>query len=127
MGNIQRSIDTVLRIEDKDVAGQLNATLSRSASPVEITNQIKRDWAQNLTGTKSWQVSCNGVYINGATSFQLLEDAFMNDLEIDVIFTLGDKTYKGKGLIIDFPLNAAYNSQLKYSIEILGTGALICE
>lgn len=51
----------------------------------------------------------------------------MNDLEIDVIFTLGDKTYKGKGLIIDFPLNAAYNSQLKYSIEILGTGALICE
>lgn len=127
MSDIQRGIDTILKINDIAVAGQLNAVLKRSMSPINITNQIKREWEESLAGIKTWSVSCGGAYVNGADSFSLLESAFMNDIEIDVIFSLGEKIYKGKGLITNFPLNANYNSQLKYVIDILGTGALMCE
>lgn len=127
MSDIQRGIDTILKINDIAVAGQLNAVLKRSMSPINITNQIKREWEESLAGIKTWSVSCGGAYVNGANSFSLLESAFMNDIEIDVIFSLGEKIYKGKGLITNFPLNANYNSQLKYVIDILGTGALMCE
>lgn len=127
MSEIQRGIDTILKINDIAVAGQLNAILKRSMSPINITNQIKGEWEDSLAGTKTWSVSCGGAYVNGANSLSLLESAFMNNTEIEVIFSLGEKTYKGKGLITNFPLNANYNSQLKYTIDILGIGALMCE
>lgn len=127
MSDIQRGIDTILKINDTAVAGQLNAILKRSMSPIDITNQIKGEWEESLAGAKTWSVSCGGAYINGFQSFSLLESAFMNNTEIDVIFSLGERVYKGKGLITNFPLNTNYNSQLKYTIEILGTGALVCE
>lgn len=127
MSEIQRGIDTILKINDIAVAGQLNAILKRSMSPINITNQIKGEWEDSLAGAKTWSVSCGGAYVNGANSLSLLESAFMNNTEIEVIFSLGEKTYKGKGLITNFPLNASYNSQLKYTIDILGIGALMCE
>ena len=41
---IQSGIDIVVKVDDKPIAGQLNATLNRSMSPIDITNKINGDW-----------------------------------------------------------------------------------
>ena len=124
MNNVQRSLDIVLYINDIAVAGQEGATLNRAMSPIDITNKITGSWKESLGGLKSWSVACNGSYVKNANSLMQLEQAFMNNDEIDIKLILNTIHYKGKALITDFPLNAVYNDQFKYNITLLGTGEL---
>ena len=124
---IQAGIDIVLKINNKPVAGQQNATLNRSMAPINITNQISGDWQENLGGAHTWKVQCNGLYAVNAESLQALEDAFMNNEEIDISIAFGGKNYFGRALITDYPVSSQYNAQFKYNVSLLGTGELQSE
>lgn len=121
---IQKGIDIVIKIGGKPVAGQQNATLIRSMVPINITNKITGDWQESLSGLRSWRVGCGGLYVLNAESLQALEDAFMNNEEVEVSLTIGDKNYSGRALITDYPLSSIFNAQFKYNLSLLGVGAL---
>ena len=124
MNKIQRGIDVVLYINDIAIAGQQQASLSRSASPIDITNKINNDWSVSISGTKNWSIQCNGTYVKNAESLKMLEQAFMNNEEITVKVILGEHNYEGQALITSFPLSAIFNTQFKYTLSLLGTGEL---
>lgn len=124
---IQRGIDVVLKIGGKPVAGQQNAVLNRSVASINITNKIDGNWRESLGGTHTWKIKCAGMYVLNATSLQELEDAFMNNEEIDVAISYNNKNYFGRCLIVDFPVSSNYNAQFKYDISLLGTGELHSE
>lgn len=121
---IQKGIDIVIKINNKPVAGQQNASLNRSVAPIDITNKINGDWKDSLGGTHSWRVKCGGMFVVDAESLGLLEDAFMNNEEIEVSIAFGNKNYFGRALIIDFPVSSSFNAQFKYNISLLGVGEL---
>ena len=124
---IQKGIDVVLKINGKPVAGQQGATLNRSMSPIDITNKITGDWSESLAGTRTWRINCNGLFVVNAESLQALEDAFMNNTEIEASVAVGNKNYFGRVLITDYPLSAIFNAQFKYNISLLGVGELAYE
>ena len=124
---VQRSIDVVLMVNDIPVAGQQNASLTRSMTPIDITNKIFDSWKESLSGTKTWKVSCSGMYVKNAESYKALEDAFMNNKELSVKLIMDNHSYVGQALITDFPLNAVFNNQFKYTLQLLGTGELKVE
>ena len=124
---VQRSIDVVLMVNDIPVAGQQNASLTRSMAPIDITNKIFGSWKESLSGTKTWKVSCSGMYVKNAESYKALEDAFMNNKELSVKLIMDNHSYVGQALITDFPLNAVFNNQFKYTLQLLGTGELKVE
>lgn len=124
---VQRSIDVVLMVNDIPVAGQQNASLTRSMTPIDITNKIFGSWKESLSGTKTWKVSCSGMYVKNAESYKALEDAFMNNKELSVKLIMDNHSYVGQALITDFPLNAVFNNQFKYTLQLLGTGELKVE
>lgn len=121
---IQKGIDIVIKIGGKPVAGQQNASLIRSMVPINITNKITGDWQESLSGLRSWRVGCGGLYVLNAESLQALEDAFMNNEEVEVSISTGDKNYSGRALITDYPLSSIFNVQFKYNLSLLGVGAL---
>lgn len=121
---IQKGIDIVLKIDNKPVAGQQNATLNRAMSPIDITNQINGDWSESLAGVRTWRVVCDGLYVVSADSLTALEDAFMDNKEITASITIGNKNYFGRVLITDFPVSSIYNAQFKYNVSLLGVGEL---
>ena len=121
---IQSGVDVILKINGVPVAGQLGANLMRSMSPINITNKINADWGDSLAGIKTWRVSCNGMFVVNANSLQMLEDAFMNNEEIDVSLRINGKNYFGRVLITDFPISSTYNAQFSYNVSLLGTGEL---
>ena len=94
---------------------------------INITNKINPEWQENLAGTKSWNITCAGVYVVDDTGFSLLENAFMNNNEVEVSINFGTQKMIGKALITDFPLSAVYNKEFKYSIKMLGTGPLMSQ
>ena len=120
----QPGVGVIFNIDGEYVAGQEGATLNRKNSPINITNQINGEWAESISGIKSWDLICNGTYVKNANGLLKLEDAFMNNKEIIVRIFVGKNIYEGRALITNFPLNVAFSSSLKYSISLLGTGAL---
>lgn len=124
---VQAGVNVVLKIDGVPVAGQLGATLSRSMSPITITNKIDDTWGKSLVGIKSWRISCNGLYVVNATSLKMLEDAFMNNEELEASLEINGWNYSGRVLITDFPISSIYNAQFKYNVSLLGTGELLNE
>jgi predicted secreted protein len=114
----------VVYLDNYPLGGQQGATLVRQAQVIDITNKINGDWSESLTGTKSWSITCAGLYVVNDKSFLLLEDAFMNNKQVEVSINVGSQQLKGKALITDFPLNAVFNKEFKYNLRLLGTGAL---
>ena len=121
---IQQGIDVALWVGDKPVAGQQNISFSRQAASIDITNKITGDWQEKISGLKTWSLTCSGMYIIDDISYDLLEEAFMNGTDVIAELRIGDKIYKGKAIITEFPLSSAYNTQFKYIIKLLGNGAL---
>lgn len=124
MNQVQRSIDIILYVNDIAVAGQENVKISRSMSPINITNTLNSEWRENISGLKSWSVNGEGCYVKNSKSLAMLENAFLNNEEITIKIIMGKKYYRGQALITDFPLNAVFNTQFKYTISLLGTGEL---
>ena len=124
MPNLNKSIDVVLYLDNIPLGGQQNATITRQAEMIDITNKIDGEWSENLAGKKSWSIQCSGLYVINNKAFTLLEDAFMNNKPITVSIPIGNYYLTGKALITDFPLSATFNQEFKYNIRLLGTGAL---
>lgn len=124
---IQAGIDIVIKVNNKPVAGQLNATLNRSMAPIDITNKINGDWKESLAGAHTWRVNCDGLYVVNEESLKALEEAFMDNEEIDVSIGFDNKNYFGRALITDYPVSSQYNAQFKYKLALLGIGELHSE
>ena len=123
--NVGRSVDVVVSLNNYPLGGQQGANFMRQAQVINITNKINSEWSENLSGTKSWSLSCSGLYVVNDKSFALLEDAFMNNKPIEVSINVGSQQLKGNALITEFPLNAVFNKEFKYTLKLLGTGALV--
>ena len=127
MSNVARSIDTIIRLNGVALGGQQGANLIRQTEAIDITNRIDGEWAESLTGKKSWNIVCSGLYITNDRAFGLLEDAFMNNKTVEVLISFGLTKLKGNAIITDFPLSSVFNKEFKYNIKLLGTGALLPE
>ena len=121
--NVGRSVDVVVSLNNYPLGGQQGANFMRQAQVINITNKINSEWSENLSGTKSWSLSCSGLYVVNDKSFALLEDAFMNNKPVEVSINVGSQQLKGNALITEFPLNAVFNKEFKYTLKLLGTGA----
>lgn len=121
---VNQGIDVLLSINGKLVGGQQGVQLNRGTTAIDITNRITGNWQEKIPGLKTWGLTCNGVYLTGSEGYDLLEKSFMENKEIDVKVTIGHISYRGKAIITDFPLSSGYSSQFKYSIKLLGNGAL---
>lgn len=124
MGTAQKGINIVLKLGAMVLAGQLNATLNQTMSPIEITNKIKGEWQENLGGIKQWSVACDGMYVKSAETYDLLQTAFKNNSLIDVEVSMDNVRYTGKALLIEFPIISSYNLTSKYRVRLLGDGEL---
>ena len=123
--NVGRSVDVVVSLNNYPLGGQQGANFMRQAQVINITNKINSEWSENLSGTKSWSLSCSGLYVVNDKSFALLEDAFMNNKPVEVSINVGSQQLRGKALITEFPLSAVFNKEFKYNLRLLGTGALV--
>ena len=122
---VQKSVKVVLSINGVPLAGQEEATLSQSMSPIDITNKISGEWSEYLSGIKIWNVSCSGVYVKNASALKALENAFLTNDKVQVKVILDEQTnYAGEAYITNFPLNSVYNDCYRYRVSLTGSGEL---
>lgn len=124
MGNVNKSIDVVIKADGKVLAGQQNATFSQSSAVSDVTNRIKLDWEESLPGVRSWRINCGGLYVMDKVSLHELEKAFMDGTPLSVSLALDGGSYEGMCLITSFPLQATFNKGVAYTVTLNGTGPL---
>lgn len=119
-----RGIDAIVYINDKPVGGQKNCVLNRMMTPINITNKITGEWSDSIAGLKSWNLTCQGMFIKDEESFDQLEQAFYNGEKVKVKMSDNNRSYEGEALIVNFPITATYNDTFAYSITFTGAGEL---
>lgn len=119
-----KGIDVVVSLNGKPLAGMLQASFVRTARLIDITNKIDGAWEENLTGTKSWKITGNGFYLVNKDCYDLLNEAFNTNTAVAVTFDPAGSNYHGTALISKFSNEVAFDAQLKYSLELVGTGAI---
>jgi TP901-1 family phage major tail protein len=122
-----------LYIEDatsgKMLAGQRNATLSRSAETIDATSKDSAgDWKESVAGFKEFSIDCDGAFVTDDAAYGILETAFVNSENVNVYLELPSGTkYRGNCTITDFSLEFPYDDLTTYSISLQGSGALTTE
>lgn len=119
-----RGIDAIVYIDDKPVGGQKNCILNRMMTPINITNKITGEWSDSIAGLKSWNLTCQGMFIKDEESFDQLEQAFYNGEKVKVKMSDNSRSYEGEALIVNFPITATYNDTFAYSVTFTGAGEL---
>lgn len=119
------SVKALIYVDDVPVAGQLNATLTRSMSAIDITNKINGEWQRALSGIRQWGLHCSGLMIADPDGWVALEKAFMDGATVKIkLRNEDDSDYEGNALITSFPIDLKYNQEYVYDVTFLGTGAL---
>ena len=111
---------------EKVLAGQRDATLNRSAATLDATSKDSDGWRENESGFKEWSVDCGGLLIASDVAYDELEEKWTNNEKVNVIIELpSGKTYSGKAVIADFPIEMPYEDLVSYSVSLTGDGALV--
>jgi TP901-1 family phage major tail protein len=110
----------------KVLAGQRNASLSRSAESIDSTSKDTEGyWKESLQGFKEWSIDCDGAYVESDEAYAILEQKYLESENVDVYleFPSGTK-YQGNTSMSDFSLDLPYDDLVTYSISLQGIGAL---
>ena len=121
----RRGIEAALLIGEQEIAGQLSGNLSRSVSPIDITNKIHGEWQESIPGTKSWSLTIQCLSIKDEETFEVLEQAFEENTMLNVSIKDSDVIYTGIGYISNFPYQTNFTEAIKLNFIIQGTGSLI--
>ena len=115
----------VKSLEDgKILAGQQGASISRSASEVDVSTK-GTNWAEKLAGQLSWSISCDGLLVADDEAYNYLEDAFHNRQLVEIYVEYPNKKkYEGLAIITTADLDAPFGDACSYSFEFGGTGEL---
>lgn len=120
-----KGFNVLLSIGDREVAAQINAQLNRTTRYADISNKIELEWDNFISNSKTWNVVCGGAYVLSDAAMVDLENAYMNSEDVDVKLSNGQLIYRGKAIISSFPVGAAYNKDVTYSLNLQGKGPLI--
>lgn len=120
-----RGIDVVILVNGKAIAGQKSAAIKQNVTTIDITNQITRQWKRILPDIKSWSIECTSLVIQDEYSFNLLENAYLNNNELEIEIINQDKNFHGKAYIVNFPINSSYDNTLLYNLTLQGTEDLV--
>ena len=118
-------IDAVVLLDGIELGGQRAATLNQTMSVINVTNNITGEWVRNITGVKSWDLTCSGFVIKNADALVALQNAFTNGDILTIKFMDGDIHFEGTAFLTSLPYNERYNDSCTYSLKFTGTGEII--
>ena len=106
------------------IGGQTGATLNRSAETIDVTDKTNNGWKESMAGLKEWSIDCDGFVVIGDEGIGILDEQFEARKPVYVEVTIGGRTYKGSGYIVDYPIEMPVDNAVTYSLSIAGASAL---
>lgn len=106
------------------IAGQTDATLSRSKEVREIFHKDCNGNAKKSGGKNSWSLSLSGMVIFGDEGLELVEEIYDGDGSCGVYIEMGNRRYFGKAILVQNDMALPNDSEITYDINVEGSGKL---
>lgn len=107
------------------VGGQRGVTLSESNDTYETTNKLSpgrtREYEVSFYG---WSLSLDGVHVAGEPAYEALRKSVRAGKAVMIQIKDGNSIEQGLGLVTSRELEAPYDGESTYTMEIQGTGEL---
>jgi TP901-1 family phage major tail protein len=130
-------VDVLLKVKDSAtgeltvVGGQTGASLSRSASTIDVSDKTTGGWSSSLVGLKTWGVEAEGFVSLGNGGQELLEDAFDARKNVFVEIRVGADenadgiTYTGEAVITSLENEFGQDDAVTFSVSLEGASPLV--
>ena len=111
------------------IGGQRGASLNINGETLDGTTKDSGDWQENEYGHKNWDVSCDGLYVASNAAHKVLIQKFLNSEKVSVVLE-GDEdsnfdlTFTGLAVITSYPIEAPYDDNITFSVDLTGSGKL---
>ena len=106
------------------IAGQTDASLSRSKEVREIFHKDCNGNAKKSGGKNSWSLSLSGMVIFGDEGLELVEEIYDGDGSCGVYIEMGNRRYYGKAILVQNDMALPNDSEITYDINVEGSGKL---
>lgn len=106
------------------IAGQTDASLSRSKEVREIFHKDCNGNAKKSGGKNSWSLSLSGMVIFGDEGLELVEEIYDGDGSCGVYIEMGNRRYFGKAILVQNDMALPNDSEITYDINVEGSGKL---
>ena len=126
-----RGVDILIMVESAAtpgtyvaVAGQRNATFSEEVEAIDVTTKMSEGYQENDYGLGSWNISCDGVHVQGNASLIQLRDAMRSKTLVKCRWQEAGatKVEEGMALVTSREIEAPYDDAATYALELTGTG-----
>lgn len=111
--------DLLIKEGAKALAGATSCDISIDAEVIDTTKKGDGDWASNMAGLKSWNITTDAL-------FSVAEFAYIEKVgttaEIEV--TVGEVTYQGSAIINSLSISSQVKGVTTYKVTLTGTGGL---
>lgn len=105
------------------VGGQRGAKLSEKLDTVDVTSKDNGGAKAYEPGLYDWTISCDGIYVEDEAAYQALVNALRQRQKVKVRWSEGGTAvYEGTAIVTSRDLDAPYDGETTYSIELQGTG-----
>jgi TP901-1 family phage major tail protein len=130
-------VDVLLKVKDSTsgvltvVGGQTGASLSRSASTIDVSDKTTGGWASSLVGLKTWSVEAEGFVSLGNAGQEMLEDAFdaRDTVFLEIRVGADDNadgiTYTGEAVITSLENEFGQDDAVTFSVSLEGASPLV--
>ena len=122
-------VDVLILVKDgsdyKVVGGQRGASLSESRATIDVTSKKSTGgYKEHEYGLAEWSISCDGVYVENEANYGLLVTAMRNSTKVVARWQEGTtNVFEGTCLVTSRDLEAPYDGEATYSMELQGDGA----
>lgn len=106
------------------IAGQTDASLSRSKEVREIFHKDCNGNAKKSGGKNSWSLSLSGMVIFGDEGLELVEEIYDGDGSCGVYIEMGNRRYFGRAILVQNDMALPNDSEITYDINVEGSGKL---
>lgn len=130
-------VDVLLKVKDaetgdlKVAGGQTGATLTRSASTIDVSDKTTGGWSSSLAGLKSFTVEAEGFVSLGDEGQELIETAFDNRKNVFIEIRVGEDsdkdgvTYTGECIITELSNEFSQDDAVTFSVSLEGASPLV--
>jgi TP901-1 family phage major tail protein len=107
------------------VGGQRGVSISEARDTFETTNKLSPDQAREFESSfYAWTASLDGVHVAGEEAYEHLKTAVRSGSKIQVTIDDGGVKEVGTALVTSRDLDAPYDGESTYAVELQGSGML---
>ena len=106
------------------VGGQRGATITASLTDIDVTDKDNQGWQEKLAGLRSFDIEFDAFLIEDDAGYVEVKKGFWERKELHCQVITPAKTYTGKFLLAEMPIEAPHDDAVTVAFTLKSVGII---